>query len=120
MKIAITSSGSDLTAAVDQRFGRAAMFVLYDVESGKFEVFDNKQNLNAAQGAGIQAAQKVFNMGADAIITGHCGPKAFAALNAAGVKVYCGANGTIESTINQYKEGGLTVSIGADVEGHWV
>ncbi len=120
MKIAITSSGNELTAAVDQRFGRAAMFILYDIESGEFEVFDNKQNLNATQGAGIQAAQKVFNMGAEALITGHCGPKAFAALSAAGVKIYCGATGTIESAITRYKEGGLTVSTGADVEGHWV
>ena len=120
MKIVITSTGNDLSAQVDQRFGRAAMFILYDLDNGNFEVVDNIQNLNAAQGAGIQAAQNVFNMQAQALITGHCGPKAFAALTAAGVKIYCGAAGSVESVIEQYRKGELTPSAGADVEGHWV
>lgn len=119
MKIAITSSGSTLEAEVDKRFGRAAMFILFDLANDKFEVFDNKQNLNAAQGAGIQAAEKVFNMKAEAVITGHCGPKAFAALSAAGIKVYCGATGSVGSMVTALKEGKLTVSDGADVQGHW-
>ena len=120
MKIAITSTGRELTAPVDQRFGRAAMFILYDLDNDSFEVVDNIQNLNAAQGAGIQAAQSVFNMNAQALITGHCGPKAFAALNAAGVKIYCGAVGSVAEAVAKYRKGELTPSAGADVEGHWV
>ncbi len=120
MKIAITSTGATLDATVDSRFGRAAMFVLYDLDNDSFEVVDNIQNLNAAQGAGIQAAQNVFNMGAGALITGHCGPKAYAALNAAGVKIYAGADGSVESMLAKYRAGELAESNEADVEGHWV
>ena len=58
MKIAITTSGDSLDAAVDPRFGRAKAFILYDTETDEWSVLDNAQNLNAAQGAGIQAAQR--------------------------------------------------------------
>jgi predicted Fe-Mo cluster-binding NifX family protein len=59
MKIAFSTSGSDLSAPLDSRFGRAPKFLVYDLESGNFEVIDNQQNLNATQGAGIQSAETV-------------------------------------------------------------
>ena len=34
MKIAFTAAGTDLTAPLDDRFGRAAGFLLYDLETG--------------------------------------------------------------------------------------
>ena len=64
MKVVITSLGETLESPVDQRFGRARYFILYDTESNEWSVHDNKQNLNAAQGAGIQAGQKVVELGA--------------------------------------------------------
>ena len=54
MKIAISSSGSTLEDTIDLRFGRAAMFIIYDLDHENFTSVDNEQNLNAAQGAGIQ------------------------------------------------------------------
>ncbi len=119
MKIVLTGSGDSLDSMIDKRFGRAALFISYDLESGEYTVHDNKQNLNAAQGAGIQAAEKVCSIGAEAVITGHCGPKAFRALSAAGIKVYCGAEGSISSVIEDFRSGNLVVSESADVEGHW-
>ncbi len=96
MKICVTSQGSDLGSQVDPRFGRAAMFLLVDTDTGKFEVIDNKQNLQAAQGAGIQTAQNVAETGAKAILTGHCGPKAFSVLTAARIEIFVGVTGTVE------------------------
>jgi predicted Fe-Mo cluster-binding NifX family protein len=80
---------------------------------------DNSQNLNAAQGAGIQAAATVSRLGATVLITGHCGPKAFRALMAAGIKIYTGATGTVSEAIAQFKAGKLSLADAADVEGHW-
>ena len=80
MKIAITTSGNDLNAPLDSRFGRAPKFLIYDLEAKTFEIIDNEQNLNAAQGAGIQSAQNIARLGAKALVTGHCGPKAFRVL----------------------------------------
>ena len=120
MKLAVTSQGLDLASTLDPRFGRARCFVVIDTETGQMTAVDNSVNLNAAQGAGIQAGRMAVELGADAVITGHVGPKAFATLQAGGVKVYTGATGTVADAIEQFKAGKLKQSTGADVEGHWV
>jgi len=120
MKIAITTSGNDLNAPLDTRFGRAPKFLIYDLEAKTFEVVDNDQNLNAAQGAGIQSAQNIARLGAKALITGHCGPKAFRVLQAAKIKIYNTTASTVSEAIDQYRNGKLTEAASADVEGHWV
>ena len=119
MKIAVTAGGKTLEAQVDQRFGRAPLFILYDTETKGFQAIDNGQNLNASQGAGIQAAETVSRLGAECLLTGHCGPKAFRTLSAAGVRVYNGATGTVADAIAAFEAGKLTQAAAADVDGHW-
>ena len=118
MKLAISSKGDSLQSPVDPRFGRAVGFIVFDTEDGSFQAVDNSQNLNAVQGAGTQAAETVANLGAEYLLTGHCGPKAFRALSAAGVKVCNGAEGTVAQAVEQFQSGALTPSESADVEGH--
>ena len=119
MKIAITSSGETLDALMDPRFGRAPKFILYDTDSGQFESVDNDQNLNPSQGAGIQSAQTVARLCAEAVISGNCGPKAFKALTAAGIKVIVGTEGTVAQAIEQFKAGELHPTESSNVDGHW-
>jgi len=88
MKIAITSYGEDLLSKTDRSFGRAKWFVLVDTDTGAVEAHSNEQNFNAAQGAGIQAAQNVSNLGAEAVLTGNVGPNAFRTLSAASIKIF--------------------------------
>lgn len=68
MKVAVTAQGPGLDSLVDPRFGRAQYFLLIDTETGNLTAHDNVQNLNAAQGAGIQAAQAVVQLGAEAML----------------------------------------------------
>jgi len=119
MKIAITSQSQGLDAIIDSRFGRARIFVIYDMETEQTSYIDNVQNLNAAQGAGIQSAQTVSKSGAQALITGHCGPKAFRALTAAGIKIFNAPETTVAQAIELYKNGTLVQASDADVDGHW-
>lgn len=119
MKVAITSSGKTLADPVDPRFGRAAFFIAIDTDTGAYEAHANTQSLNAAQGAGIQAAETVHRLGATAVITGHCGPKAFRALQAAGIQIVIGAEGTVQQSLDEFKKGALKVAEKPDVEGHW-
>lgn len=119
MKIAFPTSGNTLEAPLDSRFGRAAKFLIYDTETGTFTLVDNTQNLNAAQGAGIQSAQHVSASGAAALVSGHCGPKAFRVLSAAGIRVYTSAAATVADALQEYREGKLKMIVVADVEGHW-
>lgn len=120
MKIAFSTSGADLNAPLDSRFGRAAKFLIYDSETATFTVVDNNQNLNAAQGAGIQSAQNVAAAGAQALVSGHCGPKAFRVLAAAGIAIYTSDAPTVAAALELYREGKLKKCEQADVEGHWL
>lgn len=120
MKLTVTSQGQQLSSPVDPRFGRAKYFIVVDTETGDFSASDNSQNLSAAQGAGIQAGKNVVDLGAQAVVTGHVGPKAFATLQAGGVAIYTGATGTVADAVEQFKAGKLQQSNGADVQGHWV
>lgn len=120
MRIAVTSRGDGLSSEVDPRFGRAAKFVVVDTETDAVEVVDNTQNVNAAQGAGIQAGQNVAGLKVDVVLTGHCGPNAFRTLGAAGIKVVTGASGTVAQAVEDFKAGKLEAAGDADVDGHWV
>lgn len=86
-KIAISSEGPTLEDQVDPRFGRAAGFIIIDPETMDFEYQDNGASQARAQGAGIQAAETVVSAGAEAVLTGYVGPKAFQALAATGIRV---------------------------------
>ncbi len=119
MKVAITSQGPDMAGQVDPRFGRAKYFIVLDTETGDRTAHDNTQNLNAAQGAGIQAAQNVIELDVEAVVTGNVGPKAFSALEAGGIKVHIGASGSLENAVGQFKAGQLECVTEANVEGHW-
>jgi len=63
MKIAVTSKGTTPDSEVDPRFGRAGYILIVDSETLEFEVLDNKENVNALKGAGIQAARMVSDKG---------------------------------------------------------
>ena len=120
MKIAVTAQGTDLDADVDPRFGRSRYFLVVDTETQEVSVVDNEVNLNASQGAGIQAGKKVVELGVQAVITGHVGPKAFATLQAGNIDIYNGATGTVADAIEQFNTGKLQRAQSADVKGHWV
>ncbi len=119
-KVVITAAGDRADAAVDPRFGRAPWLLLVDAATGAVEVaVDNAAGVAAAQGAGVRAAETVARLGASALVTGHCGPKAYRALESAGVEVYTGAAGTVAEAVAQYREGRLSRAQAADVAGHW-
>ena len=120
MRIAISSTGKQLDSNLDPRFGRAAYFIILDVETMAYEAVENTRNLNFPQGAGIQAGKALADQQVDALITGHCGPKAFKVLRNAGVKIITGAGGKVADAIDQFKKGELEIASEADVEGHWV
>ncbi|MDD5699082.1 MAG: NifB/NifX family molybdenum-iron cluster-binding protein [Victivallaceae bacterium] len=120
MKLVFPANGTNLTAVIEPRFGRSPYFVCYDTETAIVESIPNDQNLSAAQGAGIQAATTVAGLGADYAVCSHCGPKAFRVLQAAGIKVICGAQGRLEDVIKDFEAGRLKETAAADVEGHWL
>ncbi|MDD2501613.1 MAG: NifB/NifX family molybdenum-iron cluster-binding protein [Geobacter sp.] len=118
-KIAFSTAGQELSAALDPRFGRAARFLIYDMQLKSVQIIENQQARSAAQGAGIQAAETVVKAGIDTLVTGHCGPKAFKVLNAAGVQVFNCDAATVDEALHALQAGSLTAAAASDVEGHW-
>ncbi|MBW1932292.1 MAG: NifB/NifX family molybdenum-iron cluster-binding protein [Deltaproteobacteria bacterium] len=118
MKIAITSKGEHLNSEVDPRFGRATCFLIGDPEVMDFSVIENK-NIDAAGGAGINSAKLVIDAGAEAVLTGNCGPNAERTLRAGGVKLYTGVTGTVAEAVELFKSGKLTEAEGPNVQSHF-
>ena len=107
MKVAVSSSGRDFNALIDPRFGRCAYFLMVETDDMSFEVFDN-HSISLGGGAGIQAAQFVSSKGANAVITGNCGPNAVQTLAAAGIEVFLGNTAIVREALQKLKNGELT------------
>jgi len=119
MKLAIPCNEQKLTAPLGPQFGRAAFFAIYDLETKITVYINNSQVVNTPSGAGVQAARHIIDAGAAVLLSAHCGPKAFRALQAAGVQIYTGLAGTVQEAIDKYNSGAITPATSADVDGHW-
>ena len=119
MRIAVSAKGPTLESAVDPRFGRAPYILLVDPDTLEFEAVANQINLQAAQGAGIQTASLVARHKPAAVLTGHCGPKAFQTLQAAGIQVIVEVDGPVRQAVEHYRAGQLTPARTPNVTGHW-
>ncbi len=105
MKIAFTTKGTAWDSKMDPRFGRTEYILVYDIEKDKLTHFDNRTIENEAHGAGPKTSQKLFELGANILITGN-GPGGNAAtvLEKAGTKVFIGAGEmTVEEAYQAYK-----------------
>jgi len=109
MKIAISTSGSDLDAAINPRFGRCDYFLIADTETGQVEGIPNN-NRDATGGAGIQAATFILSTGAQAVITGKVGPNAMDVFKTSGVQVITGVSGTAGDALESFKTGNLSAA----------
>jgi predicted Fe-Mo cluster-binding NifX family protein len=118
MKVAVTASGKDLDAPIDQRFGRCAYFVIVDTDSMSFEAFEN-ESMRLGSGAGIQSAQFVADKGGKVLITGNVGPNAAQTLASAGIQLIAGQTGTVRQAIENYKNGKLKTTAAPNVSGHF-
>ncbi len=96
-----------MDAPTDPRFGRCSHFVIVDIDTMEHKVIENDAAV-VASGAGIRAAQAVTSENVDVIVTGHVGPNAFSALQAAGIKMLTGSSGSVFDTIEAFKQGELT------------
>lgn len=119
MQIAISATTNSIDAEIDPRFGRASFFLLVDPETLDFQALENVQNLQAAQGAGIQAAALVARHKPTAVLTGNCGPKAFQTLQAAGIHVIIGMTGSVRQAVEDFRHGKLVYTDAPNVAGHW-
>jgi predicted Fe-Mo cluster-binding NifX family protein len=108
MKVAISTSQGGIEDIIFPVFGRCPTFTIV----GSLEKMEGVQILQnpgamAGGGAGIAAAQAVVGSGAEAVITGSCGPNALAVLLASGINVYS-ASGNVKEALIALKAGKLS------------
>lgn len=89
------------------------------MDNGELAVRSNAGFGQTAHLAGTQAAGTLISLGGRAVIVGHIGPKAFATLQSAGVRVFRAAEGTVGEAIDSFQAGALVGLSGADAEEHW-
>ena len=92
VKVVVTAKTNSIDGPVDEVFGRCGFFMVADVKDGGFSLLSTEENSVAKRpsGVGVAAAQRVAELGAEAVITGIPGPKAGTVLQQFGIKVYNG------------------------------
>jgi predicted Fe-Mo cluster-binding NifX family protein len=118
MKIAIVAEGETLDALVAERFGRAPVLLFIDCETQAVQVVTNEVNLQAAQGAGLQTAERIVRAGATALLTRNCGPKAFKVLATSGIVVHQVPGGTAREALASWSTGELPEMAESNRAGH--
>jgi predicted Fe-Mo cluster-binding NifX family protein len=120
MKLAISITGNKLESPFDPRFGRAIAFCLVDSKTGEWRAHENPA-LSASGGAGVQAAQFIAKLGAQAVVSGAYGPNAFDTLSPAGIEMYLAPTGealTAADVLALFKTGKLSKVEAATHAGH--
>jgi predicted Fe-Mo cluster-binding NifX family protein len=107
MKIAVSSEGADVTAKVDPRFGRSRWFQVFDTETRTWKTHDNSENADAPGGAGPRTVQGLVDLDVGVVITGHLGPKAFAALKAASISAFQAESLSVGEALLKLQQGHL-------------
>lgn len=106
--LAISSEGPGLESLVDPRFGRAAGFVIYDTTSREASYIDNGASQVLGQGAGIATAERVAEADVEIVLSGYVGPKAFQALQAAGIRICQDLDGmTVGEALDRFASGSV-------------
>lgn len=117
MKIAVSAAGNTMESQMDQRFGRAASFIIVETKNMDYEAIDNAAAASSG-GAGISAAQLVADKGAEAVITGNVGPNAMNVLKAAKIEIYKGSAVSVKENVELFKRGALE-GISTTVPAHY-
>jgi predicted Fe-Mo cluster-binding NifX family protein len=107
MKVAISVNHPRIEAPLERRFGRCNYFLIIDTKTRAWESLLNPA-VEAMGGAGTQAAQFLADHGIEAIVSGDFGPKARAALHAAGIRMFSSQGGRADALLEDFLADRLT------------
>jgi predicted Fe-Mo cluster-binding NifX family protein len=106
MKVAISSTGKDLSSTVSEVFGRCNYFLIVDIQENKVTGFEAIENKTSGQkgSIGVTTAQIVADKGVDSVITGNMGPIALDVMKQFNIHVYFG-EGIVKEAIEDFIKG---------------
>ncbi|MBZ4683199.1 MAG: hypothetical protein PWP46_918 [Fusobacteriaceae bacterium] len=120
MKIAVSAKAEGLNAKIDDRFGRAEYYVIFDTETKEVKTVENSAK-NESAGAGGKAVKVLGDENVNVILAPEVGPKAITALKAFEIEAYLYAGlglNTVEEAIDAFNDGKLAKANNATVEEH--
>ena len=105
MKVAIpTLDDRGLEGEVSPHFGQAAFHTIVDMETGAVCA---KANNGQHFGGAMRPAEVMLQLGIDAVLCSGLGQRAVRLFQDAGIAVFCGAEGTVQTALSAYREGKL-------------
>ena len=119
MKVAIcVKNDLGINSSVDDRFGRAEYYVIFDSEEKETVVIENSAK-NDSAGAGGKAISLLNKQGVSVIIVPELGPKALDAVKAFELEAYqIDESKTAEEALNSFLAGKLTKLETSSVDSH--
>ncbi len=103
--IAVCAKSQGLDALVEERFGRAQYFVLFNEDNSEVAFIDNAAK-HESGGAGGMAVRLLHDAQVDVVLVPELGPKAMDAIKAFEIKVYRYVDKkTVKETIEDYQNG---------------
>jgi predicted Fe-Mo cluster-binding NifX family protein len=106
VSIAVSVTTPKPEASFESRFGRAAVFVIVDTNTGEQQTIANPA-VQSRGGAGIRAAEFPVRQDVEAVISGALGPNAYDVLQASGVRLYQAKSGTVDDLVARLLKGDL-------------
>lgn len=104
MKIVIPSSGKTIDSMMDERFGRAGFFLIYDTDTDKYQFLENTW-LGQQHGVGVRTSSVIAEKGVSVAIVPHIGPKAGDILRESGIDVRTSEIKPLKQIIEELKNG---------------
>ncbi|MBN1190914.1 MAG: hypothetical protein JXA46_14255 [Dehalococcoidales bacterium] len=109
MKIAVLADDSGLSAAVGLKFSTSPFLVIFDDQTGDFEILTNPGAL-INQGKGIQTAVFLLSHEISHVLVGYCSPVMRNQLKANGIEVITGIKGSVHEAIENYRRGSFDIT----------
>jgi predicted Fe-Mo cluster-binding NifX family protein len=97
-------NNAGLDSKLDNRFGRAGYFLIYDTDEEKVLSIEENMFKNAGHGVGIKTASFVIEKGCKAAVGAQPGPKAAIILKQANVRMIVADNGTAKELLEKHKK----------------
>lgn len=102
-KLAVASSGKELSSPFEETFGRARGFVVVDLATNEHSHADNALNANRPRGAGRATVEWLKHLGVEAVCAARFGDKSRFMLHKEGMRAFeCEAD-TVETAVAAFR-----------------
>ncbi|SLM32728.1 Modular magnetosome protein with a multi-heme binding domain (MamT), a trypsin-like PDZ-serine protease domain (MamE C-ter) and a iron-molybdenum cofactor maturation domain (NifB). Homology with gene DMR_41100 = mamT of RS-1 and mamT MMP [Desulfamplus magnetovallimortis] len=116
-KVAIASTGQDITSPVASVFGSSPGFIVFEPQQRSYNVVTNP-NVNDQFGQGIQTGQYMVDIGVSNVIAGSFTPEALSTLHGLRINVFQGVTGSVQDVLAAYLAGNLMPTNSAQAESY--